>query len=385
MVRVPLNILFLADPNLIHDVRWIRMIEVQGNNCFVIPRRRHYDYFLKSRQELPANIRLLRPIRDPSTTRPLRDFLQAIRIWREIRKNRIDVFHVIYAEPNALWAGWKRFFCVPMILTTLGTDILITIPSFFKRRDLLGRFVAWRYLRAMNRFDAITCTSNSQIKALTRLKIRVPAVLIRTGVDFELVSNSNLNICEKLGLRKPVILMPRNMKPIYNHEFTLEAIQLLDLDLLGKYCFVFVNADTEQQGYFERVLRHAQKIKADIRFFSSFSHSEILSLCKEASLVIMNPTSDGSPVSAMEALACGTPVVLPPLDYDEEIFSHAFVFQQWHPEALRDKIEEALRIDRGSLTKHLAAGVATVKSKGNADREIGKLVRIYAKIISNGN
>src|SRR5690606_1886260 len=121
-------------------------------------------------------------------------------------------------------------------------------------------------------------------------------------------------------------LMPRKMDPVYNHEFTLDAITLLSQVVKEKFAFVFLDADSHQKSYVKFIREKAQFTGADVRFLPLQTPVRLISLYKQSTLVVMNPHSDGSPVTAMEAMACGKPVILPPLPYDEEIFSGAFFF-----------------------------------------------------------
>lgn len=375
-----MKILYLADPNLIHDIRWINIMQSKGNICYLLPRHQHDVQFRSRGKKLPPGIRLLDPISDPSTRRPLRDLLQALKVRRIVRTNKIDLIHIIYAEPNALWGNWKFLFKVPVVLTTLGTDVLVTIPSFFKKKDWMSRCVAWQYRRALNKFNVITCTSERQIRNLLTFNINVSLSLIRTGVDCRLVDSTDIDMASKIGLDKPFILMPRNMKPLYNHEFTLDAIGLLSRKVRDNFSFVFVNSCTENREYFKKICTKAERISADIRFFPTFSHPEIISLYKQASLVVMNPVSDGSPVSAMEAMACKTPVILPPLNYDNEIFHQCYFFEQWDPGALKNRIEEVLMMDRKDMEERLERASAAIEVNGDVREEIGKLERIYQSV-----
>src|SRR5690606_31958261 len=86
----------------------------------------------------------------------------AYRIRSIIKQYNIDVIHILYAEPNALWANFKFLFKTPLILTTRGTDILKTIADFSISKRLIGKISFFLYRRAFNNFDQITSTSENQ-------------------------------------------------------------------------------------------------------------------------------------------------------------------------------------------------------------------------------
>src|SRR5690606_32331749 len=142
-----MKILYLADPNSIHDIKWISYFSQKYSfRCFLLPRRSHLQRFQNSSPGTngleQSGIELLAPIHDFSIARFHRTLSDAFAIRRIIKKEGIDIVHILYAEPNALWCWFKGFFAVSMIITTRGTDALKTIPDFFRGEGLLNRFIA---------------------------------------------------------------------------------------------------------------------------------------------------------------------------------------------------------------------------------------------------
>jgi len=369
-----MNILYLADPNSVHDIRWINFFAERGVNCYMIVRERHVrgEY-----PRLDERIQVVGAIRDPSTIRPIRVVAQLLKIKTFIETFRIDLLHILYAEPNALWANARSYFGCPIVVTTRGSDVLRTIPMFFDNKSLLGKAVAWQYRRAFRYADTITCTSTAQQEQVQRLTVETPVVIVRTGVDFRLVEREERHVAESLGIRTPFILMPRKMEPLYDHAFTLDAISLLPEHVRNKFAFVFLNADTPQRLYYRKIVDKASGIQARFHFIPSLSHEDLFCLYKQASLVIMNPRSDGSPVSAMEAMACKVPVILPPLPYDSDLFSQIFSFTRWTPDALKTTIETVLSTPEAELHEMLDNQYHRIHLEGNTEVQLKKVLQIY--------
>lgn len=378
-----MNILFLADPLSIHDVRWINYLALEkGNRCFIVTRNSHYKAFASSDNSLGLSVKVVGSIADPSSVRPWRNFIEARKILRIIVQYKIDILHVLYAEPNALWARWKATFQIPIIITTRGSDILKTIPLFFQQKTIFHRVIASQYKQAFLAADAVTCTSMVQAEIVSRL-MSVRCEVVRTGIDVLKIDNSNADIAGHLKINKPFVLMPRNMKPIYNHELTIAAIGMLRSDIVGKYAFVFLNSDTKNQAYFRFIKNEATMVSADIRFYPTLPHSSLLSLYKQASLVVMNPLSDGTPVSALESMASGTPVVMPELSYDGDIFNFAYFFNPpTSPVSLKEKIEFALE---GRSSVFNAEMVEFVKSKADSVTEMSKIHLLYHALLNGSS
>lgn len=343
-----MRILYLADPNSVHDIKWISFFaQRRSKACFLIPRVSHYNQFQNSsRKENIAEqcgFQLLQPIHDFSILRFYRTLYEAFLIRRTIVRHEIDVVHILYAEPNALWCLFKTFFGVPMIITTRGTDVLKTIPDFFKGRELLKRIVAAAYKKAFRRADWITVTSQVQAESIMQFSGREePPVLIRTGVD---VRRITLDTSPYFPLQdsKPFILFPRNLKPQYNHEFSLAAVALLPQEVKANYKMVYVGKNGSDAAY-QKKLEELMRGQPDVQFelLETQRQEGIIELYKRASLVVMTPLSDGSPVSGMEALLCGARLVLGPLNYDKDIFSQAIRLTAWDPGELANTMAIAL-------------------------------------------
>lgn len=380
-----MNVLYIADPNSIHDVRWINFFASKRNvKSYVIFRKWHVQRSDDPQVHFNQNVVVVDSIHDVSAIRPWRNWIQARRIKSIIRKNGIRIMHILYAEPNALWSNWRRRFGIPIVITTRGTDILQTIPAFFRRQSILDKIVAANYRRAFTNADLITCTSQAQVTKLTDLGIKHRNIrVIRTGVNFDSLDQSQKNVSTSLGIVKSFVLMPRNMQPMYYHEFTLDAIALLPPRIRQEYAFVFINAGDKTQNYFKDILRKAATVYAQIRFVSSLTQGRLLGLFMEASLVVMNPRSDGSPVTAMEAMACNAPLILPPLPYDFPIFQNVFTFSNWSPQSLSDKISEVLRTPEKVLAESKRMNYEAVKAHGNMAIELNKVWHEYNELERN--
>ncbi|MEP0984470.1 glycosyltransferase family 4 protein [Ekhidna sp.] len=365
-----MNILFFANPKSVHDRKWMQFI---ANNpaykCFLISRKIHEDFDSKKLE----NIEFIKPIQDFSILRFWRSLVGIISIYQIIKRNKIDIFHIIYAEPNALWAIGIRLYKIPMILTTRGTDVLKAIPGHFKRRSLLQLIIQKLYKESLNSFSAITCTSQRQVQSLLDLGIESKYHIVRTGVNVE----SMMKVKDRKLIEKPYILFPRLMKPIYNHEFSIEALSLLTKSIKEMYQVIFLDKDSKEVSYVHKIDKMIKAVEGlDFLFLNRINEDELHDLYKNASLCVMNPVSDGSPVSAMEAMFFNCPLILGPLDYDSDIFGSITKLESWEPLELAGLIEESLEKSNGSKpnTKKI------ILEKGNRSIEMERLCNIYHHI-----
>lgn len=340
-----MNILYIADPNSIHDLKWISAFTRKWSvHAFILPRAIHT---LVSSLELPKeHVTVGKPIRDFSIFRFHITIATALRIKRIIKRSNIDVVHILYAEPNALWCLFRNYFGVPVIISSRGTDVLRTIPQAFKKRDFINRVVSSLYRMAFSMADFVTGTSRSQLNSIRNFSGRSDGLfLVRTGVDIQRLQKDT-STHFPLQTNTPFVLFPRYIRRLYNHEFCLKAITLLSREIKSQYKMVFVGRDHYEAdlAYQEFLIQEMKLVKeVDFIFLPEVTQESIFELYKRASLVVMTPLSDGSPVSAMEAIACGAKVILGPLNYDEEIYKDwTYKLNSWDAKELSDLMVRCL-------------------------------------------
>lgn len=321
-----MNILFLAHPGSIHDIKWMSYASsLPENKCICISRDADKVFLGKGEfAELQQkDIHFAGYLPDFSIMRPWQTLSGYLELKRIIKKHQIDVFHILYAEPNALWVWGKRVLDIPVIITTRGSDILITIQNTFQSNSIINRIVKKIYRSAFKNADYITCTSKAQInnvKTLTGRKICIE--LLRTGLDLETIASSQENMIPESVDGKKYIFFPRNMRPVYNHQFALEAIKKLPVSIKEEFFFVFLNSDSQDLNYLNIIKEKMSQLNCSkFIFLPTLSQKDVFALYGGATMVVMTPISDGSPVSAMEAMACGSIVVLPSINYDKDLFN----------------------------------------------------------------
>jgi hypothetical protein len=375
-----MNILFFADPYSIHDEKWIGYFaEDTHNKTYILPRAGQME-----NQEIKSvriNSTVLEPIVDFSILRFYQTLVTAFRIKALIKQYKIDIIHVLYAEPNALWSLFCFFFKTPIVISSRGTDVLKTIPETFKKHTFINRLVAPAYRKAFLKADWVTCTSLKQKKIIASFSGRIDNFsIVRTGVDLRRLDN-DFELPSSLTGTSKYILFPRYIRPVYNHEFCLEAIDLLPSAVKETYKMVFVgrnSGDFSYQEILEKKMYALQNV--DIVFLEKQNQDTLFGLYKKSSLVVMTPLSDGSPVSAMEALLCGTRLILGPLEYDEEIFSStAATLKQWSVSELAHTMVKV-------LSEPASKTVLSPEIKRLMDRNynMNQMALIYKKVL-NGN
>ncbi len=375
-----MNILYFANPNSIHNLKWMGFFTKQ-HSCFLLMRKADEVVFLKNKSfaefEQQAEIKVLGALEDFS----VRHFIRSWNSFKQLKKIVADYnithLHVLYAEPNALWAYWGKQLKIPIILTTRGTDVLKTIPRFLEGRSILQRIVSHLYCRSFRNFTAITCTSSRQKAAVRRILKgkEVPIEVIRTGVDVEKVLQDTSEHQHSQVEGKRFVFFPRAMYPLYNHELALEAINQLGKTLIEQYHFVFIDKNTRDQSYAAKIQALMDESPARIIWLDKLDQLSLFQMYKDATLIVMTPLSDGTPVTAIEAMLTKHPLILPPLEYDEDLFSEGICqFKDWTASALAEAMTTILE-NKIELDVELAYKKAI--ALGNRAVEMKKLEQLY--------
>ncbi len=378
--RLKDKILYIADPNLIHDIKWISYFKDKYELIYLV-RKHHFESTSKERfkfLEENYGMRCVGSITDFSIFRCWVTIQTIVKIVRIIRTEKPTLLHIMYAEPNALWAIFKPWIKIPMVLTSRGTDVLKTIPNFYSQKGLIKKISAFLYTKAFTNFNSICSTSTAQIQSISRLSGRQNGLhLIRTGVDLQLFLEKENETNVLLGDKK-YFFFPRAMRPLYQHELALDAIQFLN-DAIKEYTFVFVDKDTKDLNYKKAIETKMEKLSANgfsILWLNTLEQVDLVQMYRFASLVIMTPKSDGTPVSALETMLCKTPLILPKLNYDQEIFGDWLCFfSQMTAESLANTILKALKED--TMKSKLELAFEKAVQFADREKEMTKLESIY--------
>lgn len=358
-----IHILFFADPNSIHDIKWMSWFSSKSNyKCFLVSRTIH---------PLPQNIKniiFLGHLNDFSVFKPWKNQKDKKRLNQWMKNYQIDLVHVYFAEPNLLWSKVidKK---IPVVLTTRGSDVLVSLKQFIKSPQWSQTYLAKVYKNRLNQCQAIISTSSKQKRFLIeKYRVNTPIYVVRTGVDIG-------RFIENIGDRN-VIFFPRNMKPLYQHELALQAIQLLPKEVRLSYEFVFINKDSSDKEYVKQITQLINQTAAKIHFLDSLNPDEYFKMLSQSKVVVMTPKSDGAPVSGMEAIASGANLVMPNIGYDQDLFEKALFYQPQNVENLRLKIMEA-------LSNNMFVNLGDYKEKVDRDVQMKKVEAIYRQLLAN--
>lgn len=372
------NILYIGDPNSIHDFKWITYFSNRPEyNTILIAEKNTYSGLKASKKkELEdQKILVLEPIDDFSISNPIQSIRSILRLRKIIKSHQVDTVHVLFGSPQPIWLNFisKK---TKTIITTRGSDVLVLINHLKKTPGLLNKVLFFLIKRAFINANEITSTSQKQIDYIISEIVDRKINLIKTGVNVDDIKTHKAPIDIDLPAKKKVILSIRYIAEIYNLNYQIDAIKRLNSDILKSSIFIFIKSQNCKEVTLINFVSQLKKIEhLEYKIIDNLNQSQIWSLIKESSLVYMVPLSDGTPNSALETMAASTPLIMGNLDYNKELFQDVcLVADLKNPKSLADNIILGLENYPNQL---LTNGLNKVQKFGSRQAEMNKLKELY--------
>ena len=258
-----------------------------------------------------------------------------------------DVIHAHQVYAEGFWGALTGFH--PFIVTPIGSDLLVHAQESQVMR-LISRYV-------LERADLVTGDSLILQQEIFRFGgVREKTHLILNGVDLRVfhpqVSGSRVR--QKYGIGdQPVILSVRNLDEIYRVKEIIEAIPTV-LEGLPNAKFIFCYVPNVGSPFDPHALVRALGLEQSVILVGMTPRNEIPEYYAAADLCISVPSSDSSPSSVYEAMACGTPVILSDLPWTKHFIKdeeNALLISERSPRAIAKSILKILR--DGALRQRL--------------------------------
>jgi glycosyltransferase involved in cell wall biosynthesis len=325
----PLRVLVAGFLNSPHVTAWVEAVAASGNEVYLTGR----DAPQLPPSEQAANVYAL-----PASGPPL---VRSLRMSRALAAVAADV------SPDLIHAHWLPEFgwmaarenLHPLVCSAWGSDV-------FGVREIGRR----RSRRAVAGSELVLADSAHLARATRELAGNDVAVeVVRWGLDLGRFAPGDAAAARAalgLGQDGPLIASVRGFRPVYNTELQLEAFARVrarrpDARLLLK---------SPGESVPSSVRRAIQRLGLDdsVTTIGNLSPERMPDVYRAADVVLSVPSSDSSPRSVWEALACGRPLVVSDLPWarDELEDGRHALLTPLDAAAVADAIERALDDDR---------------------------------------
>ena len=285
-----MRLCLIANPNSIHTQRWVRYFVERGHEVHLIGE--------KSLTGAPPQGARFYDLTQQSNLRKAR-YVVAQAVRRLVRTIRPDVLHA-HQVASAGWLGAAAGYH-PLLVTSWGSDLLVGARRSAAQRQL-ARWV-------LRRADRITCVSQNLAQAAMALgayseRVEVVPWGVDTGIFQPAPSSS-------LSSGPPIVLSIRALRPIYNPLVIASAIPaVLALAPQTRFVIRTYSADNSLLAQVRDLIDNAGATAAVDYIGDLPDDVAIAELYRRATVAVSVPSSDGTPQSVLEAMACGVVPVL---------------------------------------------------------------------------
>ena len=290
-----MRIAYLSIGGHIHTERWLRSFVDRG-----------HDVHLMTVQPVPIEGVKLYDIRTGIPFKPLHYAVALRRVKRILAQIRPDLLHTHFLTGYGYWGAFSGFH--PNVLTVWGDDVYFTPHTSFMKGHL-ARI-------ALRRADLVTGDSEDILEQAVAMGAAKSAChVIQWGVDLTAFRpDAPSDVRERLGIPAdaPVVISIRSFtQPYYNIDVIVRAIPTI-LEQRPNTHFIIAGNEGDDTEF--RQLAADLSIDERAHFVGKIPHEELPAYLVTSDAFLTVPSVDATAVSLLEAMACGTPVVVSSLD-----------------------------------------------------------------------
>lgn len=300
------------------------------------------------------------------------------RYWAAVRQIRTltataDVVHGHYLYPYGWLAGASGR---PYAVTVWGSDLYHNL-----HRSAKDRVAGWLALR---RAGVVTADSKDLANAAIAAGARRDRVrVIQFGVDPERFHPGEADdLRRELNLvGNRVVFSARSPTPLYRHELAVEALRDLPSDTI-----LLISAHRAEPGYLDQLRQLAASLGVAhrLRLVEDIPHDRMPDYYRLADVVVSVPASDATPMTLLEAVASGTPLVagaLPSIREWGEALDPALLIDDPTPRSIADAIRRALALEPEALRALQQRGRDVILARAERRTNMLEMQRLYRGLV----
>lgn len=366
-----MRICFIAGVGSVHTQRWVKYFADKGHEVHLIT-------LGSSEVQDMKNVRL----HELNTLRPrirmisygadlLFGAMQVRRLLKEIKPDLVNAHYIMSWGFLGILSGFH-----PFVLTVWGSDVLMD-PKRFLPIKILTKY-------ALAKADLITCDGENVVRELTKLNAQREKIrIISLGVDTQMFSpvRRDEKLKEELSVfDSPVIISCRHLRAVYDVESLVKAAPLV-LEKVPEAQFL-IGSDGYQKDYL-RSLAASSGVSSSIKFVGWIDRGDLPRYLASSDIYVSTSLSEGGiSVTALEAMACGLPVIVTDTGDNKrwiEDGTNGYVIPVRSPEILASRIILLLR-DREVRRKFALANRQMVEERASHQKEMDKMERLYQSV-----
>lgn len=303
-----------------------------------------------------------------------------IKVKRLVKNISPDIIHGHFVSGGGCYAYLSGF--KPLVVTAWGSDIYL-----YPKQSFINKMLTRRTLQNA---DLITTDSNDLKNEVIKLGAsRGKSYIIQFGVDTKLFhptyATNALKRELKIGDNEKIIFSPRMIKSTYNIDNIVKAFKLLQRDFSNLRLILksYIEKDKEYRIYVEKLAKRLG-VKAQIIFIGQVNYSTMPKLYNLSDVVVSIPTTDGTPVSVLEAMACGCNIVASDIPSLQEWIKdgwNGYLVNVKDIEEISQKIKKCLLIKSDEREKIINRNLNIIRERADYFSNMKKMERLYYRLV----
>ncbi len=284
----------------------------QGAQVTVLTTNANGDKFLNVPLERPMDVDGVTVYYYPIARGLPRSFFYSPALARAcdgmVKEHDIVVLETLFTHPTDIAMKACRKWNKPYIIPLRGSLLPWALSQKAIKKQI---YMALFGSRQLNHAAGVQCSDLPELDAAKALNIKAPLFVIPNGIEtsqWETLPPRGA-LRRQLGIPEtaPVLLMLGRLHRVKNPELAVDM-----LGLLGRKDVHLVFAGPDEEGYQENLLARASALGcAERMHFSGLLSGEfLLQAMADADLFLMPSRSESFGLAAVEAMACGLPVLL---------------------------------------------------------------------------
>lgn len=229
---------------------------------------------------------------------------------------------------------------------------VFTVHSLFDAYDSKNKFLSVLSALLARKVTCVSKASYNHYPALIKKIKGNDMIPLRNGVDLKRIENV-IHSDEVHTTSVKTLIYVARMIPIKNHEFLIKVFSKLN------GCRLVLIGAEDKNGEIRKIVE-AEKLSDRVEFAGLIPRDEVFRKLKQADIYVSPSTVEGLPVSVLEAMYVGLPVVISDIEPHQEI-------------GIYNKNVTTLPIDETkwieSLNNYINMDRKSLKQMGNACKE----------------
>jgi len=364
-VADPLRVLVAGWLNSPHVVSWVEAVSAGGHEVHLAGRPMPDSPMA----EVPAEMHRL-PTGGPPLVRSLRMSRALAGIAAAVEP---DIVHAHWLPEFGWMAARERL--TPLVCSAWGSDVFGVHG--------IGRNRSKRALQGSNLVLADSVPLARATRDLAERDISVEVV--RWGLDLQsFAPGDSMEARARLGIahRGPLIASVRGFNPVYNPELLLEAFAAVRSRVHAHLLFKFPLESASKEAERVKAAINQLGISEAVTMLGNLPFERLPDVYRAADVIVSIASTDSSPRSVWEALACGRPVVVSDLPWarDELAPDREAVITRLDRDSIAAAIERVLE-DRALARRLSEGGRALAVSTLDQKASIARIDALYHSLV----